>query len=175
MPEINRTALRKLLAEHFSIGELQSLCFDLQEDTEMFAGQTDRNVLSVKIVERFERLDRLHELLDLDPSGLAGAARYFDLAITKCRELLTKTPELYEALYAYGTALAGQAVISDQWSAIGERARLLQPTLETYQRAMGIFAGPTILKNTLRDLGYLRQSAGCEELEPVIQLLERNG
>jgi hypothetical protein len=40
---------------------------------------------------------------------------------------------------------------------------------------MGIFAGPIILKDTLRDLRYLRQSAGCEGLEPVIQLLERNG
>ena len=58
---------------------------------------------------------------------------------------------------------------------ISERARLLQPTLETYQRATGIFAGPIILKDTLRDLRYLRQSAGCEGLEPVIQLLERNG
>ena len=39
---------------------------------------------------------------------------------------------------------------------------------------MGIFAGPTILKDTLRDLRYL-QAAGREGLEPVIDLLERWG
>jgi hypothetical protein len=39
---------------------------------------------------------------------------------------------------------------------------------------MGIFAGLTILKDSLRDLRYL-QAAGCEGLEPVIDFLERWG
>ena len=101
------------------------------------------------------------------PSGLE-AARYFDLAIAKCRELLDKTPELYEVLYAYGTALAGQAAVSGPSSTVNG----LSSAVEIYQRAMSIFAGPTVLKGTLRDLRYL-QSAGCEGLEPAIQLLER--
>jgi hypothetical protein len=82
---------------------------------------------------------------------------------------LDKTPELYEALYAYGTALAGQAAVGGPSSTVNG----LSSAVEIYQRAMSIFAGPTVLKNTLRDLRLLH-AAGCEELEPAIQLLMRD-
>jgi tetratricopeptide (TPR) repeat protein len=103
-------------------------------------------------------------ILAVQSGDRSCSAQYFDLALAKCHELLDKTPELYEVLYAYGTALAGQAVVSGQSSMV---------VFETYQRAINIFAGPTILKDTLRDLRYL-QSADCEGLEPVIELLERH-
>ncbi len=109
-------------------------------------------------------------ILAAQSQSLSDAARYFDLAIAKCRELLDKTPELYEALYAYGTALAGQAAVGGPSSTVNG----LSSAVEIYQRAMSIFAGPTVLKGTLRDLRYLRQSAGCEGLEPAIQLLMRD-
>jgi len=108
-------------------------------------------------------------ILAVQSGNRAGAAQYFGLAISKCRDLLDKTPELYGVLYADGTALAGQAAINRRSLSGGGQSSAV--ALEIYQRAIDIFAGPTILKNTLRDLRYL-QSAGCEGLELVIQLLE---
>jgi len=72
--------------------------------------------------------------------------QYLDVAIAKCRELLDKTPELYEVLYAYGTALAGRQWSAKSGAVDSERAQLLRPAIETYQRAMSIFAGPAVLQ-----------------------------
>jgi len=63
MTEISLVALRNLLVNHFSLEELHTLCFDLGEDVERFAGKTGKEDLSVKIVSHFQHRARL-ELLD---------------------------------------------------------------------------------------------------------------
>jgi hypothetical protein len=53
----------------------------------------------------------------------------------------------------------------------GERAGLLAPALEEYQRALENCAAPGVVRDALRDLEMI-QAVGVAGLEPAFKLLE---
>jgi len=103
--------------------------------------------------------------------GDSAAGETFTDAIGRCRAMLDKTAGLYEARYALGAALVGQAVCDPRWAEEGERAGLLAPALAEYRRALENCAAPGVVQNAIRDLELIR-AAGIEGLEPVFELLE---
>jgi len=100
-----------------------------------------------------------------------AAGKTFADAAARCRALLDKTADLYEARYALAAALIGRAVCDPRWAEEGERAGLLAPALEEYRRALENCAAPGVVQDALRDLEMIR-AAGVEGLEPIFELLE---
>jgi tetratricopeptide (TPR) repeat protein len=101
----------------------------------------------------------------------SAAGETFADAIARCRALLDKTANLYEARYALAAALVGQAVCDPRWAEEGELAELLAPALAEYRRAQENCTAPGVVRDALRDLEMIR-TAGIEGLEPVFDLLE---
>jgi hypothetical protein len=95
----------------------------------------------------------------------------FQDAVIRCRELLNKTPGLYEARYMLATALAGQAICHPRWAQEDERIELLAPALTEYRRATKTCATTGVIRDALYDLEMIR-AAGIEGLGPVFELLE---
>jgi tetratricopeptide (TPR) repeat protein len=100
-----------------------------------------------------------------------AAGDTFADAAARCRAMLDKTADLYEARYALAAALVGSAVCDLRWAEEGERARLLAPALAEYQRALQNCAVPGVVHGALRDLEMIR-AAGVAGLEPAFDLLE---
>ncbi len=99
------------------------------------------------------------------------AGETFADAVARCRGVLDKTASLYEPRYALGTALVGQAVCDPRWVDEDERAELLAPALEEYQRALETCDASGVIHDAVRDLELIR-SAGSEGLETVFELLK---
>jgi len=100
---------------------------------------------------------------------LAAGDAFVDAA-ARCRAMLDKTADLYEARYALAAALVGQAVCDPRWAQEGEWAGLLAPALAEYRRALENCAAPGVVRDALRDLEMIR-AAGVEGLEPIFELL----
>jgi tetratricopeptide (TPR) repeat protein len=100
-----------------------------------------------------------------------AASETFASAAARCRTMLDKTDDLYEARYALAADLVGQAVCDPRWANEGKRAELLAPALAEYRRALEITAAPGVVQDAIRDLELI-QAAGIEGLEPVFELLE---
>jgi hypothetical protein len=102
-----------------------------------------------------------------DPA--AGGA--FADAAAHCQAILTKTPGLYEPLYALAAALVGEAVCEPRWAEENEQVELLAPALAEYQRALEICAAPGVVRDALWDLEMIC-AAGIEGLETAFELLQ---
>jgi hypothetical protein len=100
-----------------------------------------------------------------------AAGDTFADAAARCRAMLDKTADLYEARYALAAALVGSAVCDPRWAEESEWARSLAPALAEYQRALENCAVPGVVHGALRDLGMIR-AAGVAGLEPAFELLE---
>ena len=100
-----------------------------------------------------------------------AAGAIFADAATRCRTLLDKTAGLYEPRYILAAALVGQAVCDPRWAEESERAELLRPALEEYQRALENCAALGVVHDALRGLEMIR-AAGVVGLEPAFELLE---
>lgn len=94
-------------------------------------------------------------------------------AISRCRDLLDNTADLYRARYALAATLVGQAICNPRWADESERASLLAPALVEYRRALEITAAPGVVSDVIQDV-ELVQAAGIEGLEPVLQILKAN-
>lgn len=70
---IYRTRLRKLLVERFSMGELQTLSFDLGVDFEILSGdkKTEKAVELITYLERRNRLPEIANLIEQERPDLA--------------------------------------------------------------------------------------------------------
>jgi tetratricopeptide (TPR) repeat protein len=101
----------------------------------------------------------------------AAAGDTFADAAARCRAMLDKTADLYQARYTLALALVGSAVCDPRWAQENERAGLLAPALEEYRRALENCAAPGVVRDALRDLEMI-QAAGVEGLEPAFELLE---
>lgn len=65
---MDKTALRKLILKHFSLDELQTLCFDLNIDYGNFEGKSKDGVVR-ELILYCERFARIPDLLDAIESG----------------------------------------------------------------------------------------------------------
>ena len=100
-----------------------------------------------------------------------GADRTYADAVTRCRSMLEKASGQYVPRYVLATALVGQAVCDPSWANEDERAKLLTPALEEYQRALEICSAPGVVRDAIHDLEMIR-AAGVYGLEPAFELLE---
>lgn len=60
---MNRKALRKAIANHFKLDQIQTLCFDLGIDFEELEGKAKTGKVR-EIIKEMENAGRLHELID---------------------------------------------------------------------------------------------------------------
>ncbi len=79
MTQIHPVALRKLLAERFSLEELHTVCFDLGENADSFAGRVPKDELASKTVEHFQDRDCLCDLRYLQSAGCEGLEPVIEL------------------------------------------------------------------------------------------------
>ncbi|HUV91274.1 MAG TPA: tetratricopeptide repeat protein [Anaerolineae bacterium] len=100
-----------------------------------------------------------------------AAGETFASAAARCRTMLDKTDDLYEARYALAADLVGQAVCDPRWANEGKRAELLAPALVEYRGALEVTSAPGIVHDAIHDLELI-QAAGIDGLEPVFELLE---
>jgi tetratricopeptide (TPR) repeat protein len=101
----------------------------------------------------------------------SAAVESFAGAAARCRAVLGKTANLYEARYALAASLVGQAVCDPGWADESKRAELFAPALTEYRRALQNCDAPGVVREAIRDLELIR-AAGVEGLEPVFALLE---
>lgn len=61
---VNSVQLSRILAKSFTLGEIESLCFDLNYSFEEL-GEGGRTAKAIRLVKHFERADRLNELAEV--------------------------------------------------------------------------------------------------------------
>ena len=109
--------------------------------------------------------------LVLQRRGSHDTAATFADTIRRCDDRLARSAELFGARYTRATALVATTALSGDRVGDGDRAALLAPALEEYDRALATCPGAGIVAATISDLDCLA-AGGIVGLEPAKARLE---
>jgi hypothetical protein len=140
---MDRTTIRRVLAEKFSDSELEVLCFDLGFDLEAVGGG-DKNTKTLRIVQWFERTGQLEDL-----------GRYVIDARPELKQALSTDPERSSIRFPFepSSAHASQRNAQSASARAGQNARLrVDLILPNGRRINGEIDPTATLENIKRDL-----------------------
>ena len=100
---------------------------------------------------------RWHWLLLLQQRRGSDNTAAVDDTIRRCDERLARLAQLFGARYTRATALVATAALAADWSDEGERAALLAPAFDEYDRAVSTCPGAGIVAATISDLNRLAE------------------